>query len=84
MVELIEHCGPDGMWMDWFMGNVERSSKLVMDFMEKEYPDVILAFNNSINSRLKWAHYTSGEAHTVEQAWRGEQVSEQERAMGAG
>lgn len=69
MVELIESYKPDGMWMDWYMGKAERSAKLIMDFMKAKYPDVILTFNSSNHARLKWAHYTSGEAHTVRSAW---------------
>ena len=67
--ELIENYKPDGMWIDWWMGKVERSAGLIMDFMKTQYPHVILTFNNSHRGRLKWVHYTSGEAHTVESAW---------------
>jgi alpha-L-fucosidase len=69
VAELITNYRPDGMWMDWFMGSVESSAELVMDFIKKEYPNVVLTFNNSSNAQLKWAHYTTGEAHTVKSSW---------------
>jgi len=75
LTELIEKYKPDGMWMDWFgiglfgLGSLENSAPMIMEFMEKKYPNVILTFNNSIDSKLKWAHYTSAEAHDVRAAW---------------
>lgn len=69
MTELVEQYRPDGMWMDWYMGKVERSAGLVMDYMKAKYPDVVLTFNLSNNSHLTKMHYTSGEAHTVRSAW---------------
>ncbi len=72
MIELIENYKPDGMWMDWYMNPSlrEGSTELIMDLMEKKYPNVILTFNNSINENPRWCHYLSGEAHTVESAWK--------------
>jgi alpha-L-fucosidase len=69
LAELIDSYKPDGMWVDWYMGNVENSARLIMDFMEENYPDVVLTFNSSNPARLKWAHYTTGEAHTIKSAW---------------
>jgi alpha-L-fucosidase len=71
MIELIEKYEPDGMWMDWFMKSAfhEESTKLVMDLMKERYPNIILTFNNSINEQPDWAHYLSGEAHTIDSAW---------------
>ncbi|MFX1299192.1 MAG: alpha-L-fucosidase [Promethearchaeota archaeon] len=70
MIELIENYKPDGMWMDWYMLSLETSAHRIMDFMEKRYPDVILTFNDSIDYKLKYAHYTTFEAHDVKSAWR--------------
>jgi len=69
MIELIENYHPDGMWMDWYMGRLDDSAHMIMEFMSRAYPQVILAFNNSIDSQLKWAHYTCAEAHDVKTAW---------------
>lgn len=67
--ELIEKYKPNGMWMDWYMGILENSTFLVMNFMEKTYPNVVLTYNNSVGQKLRWAYYLSGEAHNVESAW---------------
>jgi len=69
LTELIEKYKPDGMWMDWYMGSLENSAPMIMEFMEKKYPNVVLTFNTSIDSKLKWAHYTTAEAHDVSAAW---------------
>ena len=71
LVELIEEYEPNGMWMDWFMKDSydEGSSKVVMNLLKEKYPSIVLTFNNSINERPNWAHYLSGEAHTVDSAW---------------
>jgi len=71
IIELIEQYEPDGMWMDWFMKSSfqEGSTRVVIDLMKERYPNIILAFNNSINEKPTWFHYLSGEAHTVESAW---------------
>jgi alpha-L-fucosidase len=71
IIELIENYCPDGMWMDWFMKSAfqEGSTKIAMDLMKERYPNIILAFNNSINEHPDWAHYLSGETHTVDSAW---------------
>ena len=71
IIELIEQYEPDGMWMDWFMKSSfqEGSTKVVMDIMKERYPNIILAFNNSINEKPDWFYYLSGEAHTVDSAW---------------
>ena len=68
--ELIDNYKPDGMWMDWYWGNEEASTFLVMDLMEKNYPDVILTYNASIERVPRYIHYLSGEAHDVNTAWR--------------
>ncbi len=69
--ELIEKYDPDGMWMDWFMKEAirEGSTILIMDLMKEKYPNVILTFNNSVNEKVRYCQYLSGEAHTVESAW---------------
>jgi alpha-L-fucosidase len=71
LIELIERYHPDGMWMDWFMKSIfrEESTKLIIDLMHQRYPQIVLAFNNSINEQPDWAYYLSGEAHTVDSAW---------------
>ncbi len=69
LIELIQQYKPDGMWMDWWMYSLENSAPLIMAFMEKYYPNVVLTFNSSIDSMLKWAHYTAAEAHDVKSAW---------------
>lgn len=70
LIELITRYKPDGLWMDWYMFSLDESAHKIMDFMEKYYPEVILTFNTSINSKLKWAHYTTAEAHDVKTAWQ--------------
>ncbi len=65
--ELIEKYEPDGMWMDWYWN--DRSTTLIQEFMEKNFPNTTLAFNVSIDKRPKYAHFLSGEAHYVEFAW---------------
>jgi alpha-L-fucosidase len=69
--ELIKKYEPNGMWMDWFMKDSygEGSSTVAMNLMKEKYPSIVLAFNNSINERPDWAHYLSGEAHTIDSAW---------------
>ncbi len=69
LIELIENYKPDGLWMDWYMFSLENSAHMIMDFMQKRYPNVILTFNNSIDYKLKHAHYTTSEAHDVRSAW---------------
>jgi len=68
--ELIENYKPDGMWMDWYWGKEEASTFLVMDFIEKNFPDLILTYNESIERNPRYIHYLSGEAHDVETAWK--------------
>ncbi|NVM02762.1 MAG: alpha-L-fucosidase [Candidatus Helarchaeota archaeon] len=72
LVELIENHKTAGLWMDWyhFPNMKERSSHIVMYFMEKKYPEIILTFNQSIDYKLKYAHYLSGEAHDTKTAWQ--------------
>jgi len=72
IIELVEKYEPDGMWMDWFMKSAfqEESTVLVMDLMKERYPNIVLAFNNSINEKPDWSHYLSAEAHTVDSAWK--------------
>jgi hypothetical protein len=72
MIELIEKYEPYGMWMDWFMKSTfkEGSTRVIMDLMKEKYPHIVLTFNNSINEQPEWAHYLSGEAHTVDSAWQ--------------
>jgi alpha-L-fucosidase len=65
--ELIDKYEPDAMWMDWYWN--DASTPLVMDFMEKNYPKILLIFNMSIDRRPKYAHYLSGEAHDINTAW---------------
>ncbi len=65
--ELIEKYEPDGMWMDWYWK--DASTPIVMDFMQKNYPYILLIFNVSIDKRPKYATYLSGEAHDVKTAW---------------
>ena len=67
--ELIENYQPTGIWGDWYFGDTENSAHVIMNFMEKNFPDIILTFNFSIGQNLKWAHYLSGEAHNIESAW---------------
>lgn len=69
LTELVTKYKPDGLWMDWYMLSLEDSAYKIMDFMEKKYPDVVLTFNDSIDSKLRWAHYTTAEAHDVKAAW---------------
>lgn len=69
LIEIIEKYQPNGMWMDWYMLNLELSAPMIMEFMKKRYPDIVLTFNQSIDHNLKWAHYTSNEAHDVKTAW---------------
>ena len=69
LIELIEKYKPDGMWMDWYMMKLESSANMIMEFMERFYPEVVLTFNSSIFFNLKWAHYLSYEAHDVNSAW---------------
>ena len=69
LIELITKYKPDGLWMDWYMWSLEDSAHKIMDFMKKNYPKVVLTFNSSIDSKLKWAHYTTAEAHDVRAAW---------------
>ena len=66
--ELIEIYQVDGMWMDWFWDDM--STVLVMDLLEKKYPHVVLTYNVSIDRRVRYAHYLSGEAHDVNTAWK--------------
>jgi len=68
--ELIENYEPDGMWMDWYWEAPEASTSLVMDFMKKNYPDVVLTFNVSIDRKPRYIHYLTYEAHDVNTAWR--------------
>ena len=70
LIELIEKYKCDGLWMDWYQMNMEASADIVMDFMERKYPDIVLTFNNSIMWDLKWAHYLSSEAHNIKAAWK--------------
>jgi hypothetical protein len=69
LIELIEVYKCDGLWMDWYQMHMEASSDIIMDFMEKKYPKIVLTFNNSIRWTLKWAHYLSTEAHGIKKAW---------------
>ena len=68
--ELIENYHPNGMWMDWFWGKDEATTILVMDFMEKNFPNTILTYNVSIDRHPRYIHYLSGEAHDVNTAWK--------------
>ncbi len=68
MKELIDTYEPDGMWMDWYWN--DASTSLIMEFMQKNYPNTVLAFNMSIDKRPKYAHYLAGEAHDVNTAWK--------------
>jgi alpha-L-fucosidase len=69
--ELIDNYKPSGIWCDWYFGKKECSAPLIMDFMEKNYPEIVLAFNNSlVGINLKWSHYLAGEAHNIEVAWK--------------
>jgi len=68
--ELIDNYHPNGMWMDWYWGSDEATTFLVMDFMEKNYPNNILTYNQSIDRRPRYIHYLSGEAHDVNTAWK--------------
>jgi hypothetical protein len=68
--ELIKNYNPDGMWIDWYWGNAEASTFLIMDLMEQEYPNVVLTYNVSIERKPRYIHYLSGEAHDVESAWK--------------
>jgi len=70
LIELIKNYECDGLWMDWYQMHLEASADIVMDFMEKKYPNIVLTFNNSIMWKLKWAHYLSYEAHNIKAAWR--------------
>ncbi|MFW9824064.1 MAG: alpha-L-fucosidase [Candidatus Thorarchaeota archaeon] len=67
--ELIDTYNPSGMWMDWYWEAEEASTFLVMDLIEKEYPNLILTFNVSIQRNPRYIHYLSGEAHDVPTAW---------------
>ncbi len=69
LIELIEYYKCDGLWMDWYQMHTEASADIVMDFMEKKYPNIVLTYNNSIHWSLKWAHYLSAEAHGIKKAW---------------
>lgn len=68
--ELIDNYKPNGMWMDWYSGEEEASTFLVMDFLEKSYPDVILTYNVSIERNPRYIHFLSGEAHDAKTAWK--------------
>lgn len=68
--ELIDKYDPDGMWMDWFWTPEETSTYIVMDLLENEYPEVVLTYNQSIDKKLRYAHYLSSEAHDVPIAWK--------------
>ncbi len=70
VIELIDNYKPDGMWMDWYWSEDERSTYIVMDLVEQQYPGVILAYNQSIDKKPRYAHYLSGEAHDVDLAWK--------------
>ncbi|TFG22926.1 MAG: hypothetical protein EU529_09075 [Promethearchaeota archaeon] len=67
--ELIENYKVDGMWMDWYWDDDDAGTFLVMDLLEKEYPNIVLTYNQSINKKVRYAHYLSGEAHDVKAAW---------------
>ncbi len=68
--EMIDKYKPDGMWMDWYMMSFDYSAHQIMDFMKKEYPDVVLTFNSAgANFQPKYAHYTASETHDVRSAW---------------
>ncbi|HUX99580.1 MAG TPA: alpha-L-fucosidase [Candidatus Deferrimicrobium sp.] len=67
--ELIENYKPDGLWLDWYQLNMDRSASIIMDFMKTYYPNVVITFNNSLGWDLKWAHYLAGESHNVKMAW---------------
>lgn len=69
LIEMIGKYKPDGMWMDWYLMNLDISAHRIMDLMQYKFPNVILTFNLSSNSHLKGAHYTSGEAHDIKTAW---------------
>jgi alpha-L-fucosidase len=68
--ELIDNYKPTGIWGDWYFGDTENSAFLIMDYMEKNYPDVVLSFNYSVGHNLKWAHFLSGETHNLESTWK--------------
>ncbi|HEY0089490.1 MAG TPA: hypothetical protein VGB37_11645, partial [Candidatus Lokiarchaeia archaeon] len=54
----------------WYFGKRENSAPLIMEFMEKNYPEIVLAFNNSLMGiKLKWSYYMAGEAHNIGDAW---------------
>jgi len=67
--ELIEQYDPDGLWLDWYWKTrtVNATVTTSIDFIRKNYPDVVLGFNNS--SRYESAHgvldYTTHEIHTL-------------------
>ncbi|MFW9942704.1 MAG: alpha-L-fucosidase [Candidatus Thorarchaeota archaeon] len=68
--ELIDNYKPTGMWMDWYSEEPDASTFVVMDFLERDYPEVILTYNVSIEKNPRHIHYLSGEAHDVKVAWR--------------
>jgi alpha-L-fucosidase len=68
--ELIDNYNPTGMWMDWYSEKPDESTFVVMNFLENNYPDVILTYNVSIQRNPRYIHYLSGEAHEVKAAWR--------------
>ena len=67
--KLIENYKCDGMWMDWWQMHTEASADIVMDFMKRKYPNIVLTYNNSIMWDLTHAHYLSYEAHNIKAAW---------------
>ena len=69
LIEIVENYRPNGLWMDWYQMNMDRSGSIVMDFMKEKYPNIILTFNNSLGWDLKWAHYLTSEFHNVNMAW---------------
>lgn len=68
--ELCEGYRPDALWIDWYDDAGAAASEEIMEAMREHHPDVALAFNQSLHYDLPWAHYLSGEAHGVRDAWR--------------
>jgi len=69
LIELVENYNPDGLWMDWYQLDMDRSASIIMDFMKEKYSNIILTFNNSLGWDLKWSHYLTAEFHNLKMAW---------------
>jgi alpha-L-fucosidase len=65
--ELVEQYAPDGLWLDWYSPWPDRSSSESLKFLRRNYPKVVVTFNNSNTFPQTYSklNYTSSEAHDL-------------------